>query len=397
VRALVIAAVGAAVALSAVFVWDSNSSGSDPGSAPPPSVSTESSVGWLGAVPFCVLFLRWTEDHGSLTGVAQAVDTRSDTSKRLSWTLPIHGSIKGSDVKIEVPAPGLCISHGRSFSGSSSGDSMLLQFGQPNSAPLSVTFQKAGVADFDAASAARTAATSASLPAPPSLLSSLAEIPAAVFAHVGRGTATQPAKLSSSLLTGSDGRPRVVWIGAEYCSSCAAVRWPLVIAFDRFGSFTGLRVTTSTALDGYPNTQSFSFFGATYTSPYFTFEAVEQFSNIPAGSGFVPLTAPTPEQQALMDKFDQPPYVDPSNRKALPFVDFANNYSITGVTFSPAILRGLTANDIAIALFDPKTPVAKAVIGSANEITAALCVLTDGQPINICSDPVVKTIQRQLG
>ena len=33
-----------------------------------------------------------------------------------------------------------------------------------------------------------------------------------------------------------------------------------------------------------------------------------------------------------MDKFDQPPYVDPSSRNALPFVDFANKYSITGVT-----------------------------------------------------------------
>lgn len=392
-RALAIAVTGAAVALSAVALWDAHSNGSDTSSTPPASAAAESSVGWLGAVPYCVLFLRWTENHSSLTGVAQAVDTR----KHLSWSLPARGSVSGSAIKIDVPAPGLCSSHGRTLRGSASGDGMLFRFGQPNSTPLSITFQKAGVADFEAASAARAEITSASPPAPPSLLSTLAEIPAGVFTRVGRGTATQPAKLSASLLAAPDGRPRVVWIGAEYCASCAAVRWPLVVALERFGSFTGLRATTSTALDGYPNTKSFSFFDSTYTSPYLTFESVERSSNIPAGSGFVPLESPTAEQQDLMDKFDQPPYVDPSSRNALPFVDFANNYSIAGVTFSPAILRGLTANDIAVSLFDPKTPVAKAVIGSANEITAALCVLTDGQPVTICSEPVVKAIQAQLG
>ena len=392
-RALAIAATGAAVALVAVFLVDVSSSGGDSGPTPPVSSAEEPNTGWLGAVPYCVLFLRWTETHGSLTGVAQAVDSR----KQQSWSLPIRGSIAGSDVKIDVPAPGLCSSHGRRLSGTASGDAMLLSFAQRNSTPLSVTFQKAGVEDFKAASAARAETTSASLPAPPSLLSTLGAIPASVFERVGRGTATQPAKLSASLLASADGRPRVVWIGAEYCSSCAAVRWPLVLALQRFGSFTGLRATTSTALDGYPNTKSLSFFDSTYTSPYITFEAVEQFSNIPGGAGFVPLDSPTPEQQGLMDKFDQPPYVDPSSRNALPFVDFANKYSITGVTFSPAILRGLSANDIAVALYDPKSPVAKAVIGSANEITAALCVLTEGQPVNVCSNPVVKAIQAQLG
>src|SRR5436190_7441907 len=168
-RALAIAATGAAVALAAVFLADVNSSGGDSGPTPPTSSAEEPSIGWLGAVPYCVLFLRWTETHGSLTGVAQAVDSR----KQLSWSLPIHGSVAGSDVKIDVPAPGLCSSHGRRLSGRASGDAMLLSFAQPNSTPLSITFQKAGVDDFKAASAARAETTSASLPAPPSLISTL--------------------------------------------------------------------------------------------------------------------------------------------------------------------------------------------------------------------------------
>src|SRR5213083_3563137 len=87
-RALAIAATGAAVALAAVFLADVNSSGGDSGPTPPTSAE-EPSIGWLGAVPYCVLYLRSTETHGSLTGVAQAVDSR----KQLSWSLPIHGSI----------------------------------------------------------------------------------------------------------------------------------------------------------------------------------------------------------------------------------------------------------------------------------------------------------------
>ena len=171
----------------------------------------------------------------------------------------------------------------------------------------------------------------------------------------------------------------------------------MVVALSRFGVFSNLRVTTSTALDGYPNTRSFSFYGSTYTSPYVTFEAVELFTNIPWGTGFTPLDPITPEQHALVDKFDKPPYVDPSSRGALPFIDFANQYSVVGNTFSPTVLRAENADSIAVALFDPTTTIAKGVIGSANDMTAAICKLTKDQPVNVCSDPVVQNIETQLG
>ena len=387
---------GAAVALGGVFVVQAGSSGGTSGSPTTTLANaTSGKVGWVGTVPFCVLFLRWTQSEQAITGSAQATDLHH----HLTWSRPLHGSINGSEVKIEIDRPGLCRSHGTRLSGTVSGDSLLLDFAQPHSMSLPVTFEKGSVADFDAVSAAteRAVIPTGSSPARPSVVAAVSAVPHTIFSQVGRGNATQPEKLAGPPLAGSDGRPRIVWIGAEYCSSCAAERWPLVIALSRVGTFTGLRATSSTALDGYPNTRSFSFYQSTYTSPYITFEAVELFSNIPSGTGFTRLDSATPEQQRLMDKFDQPPYVDPSSRGGLPFIDFANQYSIAGVTFPPAVLRDENADAIAVALFDPNTNIAKGVIGSANEITAAICKVTKDQPINVCSDPVVKAIERQLG
>jgi hypothetical protein len=396
-RSLVIAMTGAAIALGGVFVVQSRSGGaSDAGSTgPTPTTLASSKVGWLAAVPSCVLFLRWTPAEKSIIGTAQAADPRHN----LSWSLPMRGTVNGSTVTIDVGAPGLCASHGSRLAGTMTSDSLLLDFSQPHSTPLSVKFQKATVADFNAARAAARAQVdpTGSSPAPKSLVSAVTSVPHNVLSQVGRGNATQPGKLSAPLLANPDGRPRIVWIGAGYCSSCAAQRWPIVVALSRFGVFSNLGVTTSTALDGYPNTRSFSFYGSTYTSPYITFEAVELFTNIPWGKGFTPLATLTAEQQRLMDKFDQPPYVDPSSRGALPFVDFANKYSIAGDTFSPSVLRSENADSIAVALFDPTTSIAKGILGSANEMTAAICKTTEDQPINVCSDPVVQTIEGQLG
>jgi hypothetical protein len=396
-RLLLVAVTGAAIALGGVFVVQSRSDGASDAGAPPttPTTVATSQVGWLAAVPYCVLFLRWTQAERSINGTAQAADSRH----HLSWSLPMRGAVNGSNITIDVGAPGLCGSHGTRLTGTMSSDSLLLDFAQPHSTPLSVKFQQGTVADFNEARAAalvQVDPTGAS-PAPKSLVSAVTSIPHNVSSQVGRGNATQPAKLSAPVLANPDGRPRIVWVGAEYCSSCAAERWPMVVALSRFGVFSNLRVTTSTALDGYPNTRSFSFYGSTYTSPYITFEAVELFTNIPWATGFTPLDAITPEQQALVDKFDKPPYVDPSSRGALPFIDFANQYSIVGNTFSPAVLRAENADSIAVALFDPTTTIAKGVIGSANDSTAAICKITKNQPVSVCSDPVVQNIESQLG
>ena len=75
------------------------------------------------------------------------------------------------------------------------------------------------------------------------------------------------------------GKPGAVFIGGEFCPYCAAERWALIMAFCKFGTFTNLKETTSSPWDTDPSTATFSFYGATYSSPYLTFDTSEHESN----------------------------------------------------------------------------------------------------------------------
>ena len=51
-----------------------------------------------------------------------------------------------------------------------------------------------------------------------------------------------PASIDAPALT-ADGKPEVLYVGAEYCPFCAAERWPVVVALSRFGTWSGLSAT----------------------------------------------------------------------------------------------------------------------------------------------------------
>ena len=46
-----------------------------------------------------------------------------------------------------------------------------------------------------------------------------------------------------------DGKPGVLYIGAEFCPFCATERWAMVNALGRFGTFSGLKITNSSTTD----------------------------------------------------------------------------------------------------------------------------------------------------
>ncbi len=227
------------------------------------------------------------------------------------------------------------------------------------------------------------------------LMAKVTGIPASVLNSVGTGdVSTLPKGISAPALT-KDGKPHVVYIGAEYCPYCAAERWAMVIALSRFGQFKNLGQTNSASQDVYPSTPTFSFHGATYTSKYLVFNGVETSSNQPEGSGYAPLDTLTSEQQTLMSTYDAAPYVSASAAGSIPFVDFGGKYLISGASFDPAVLQGKTADQIASALSDSSSPIAKSVVGAANAMTAAICKLTANQPANVCT-PAIKSIQVKL-
>src|SRR5574342_1244952 len=70
----------------------------------------------------------------------------------------------------------------------------------------------------------------------------VSQVSAELLDQVGQGTVTAlPHRLAGQPPLTSDGKPLVVYLGAEYCPFCAAQRWGLVVALPRFGTFDNLR------------------------------------------------------------------------------------------------------------------------------------------------------------
>ena len=57
---------------------------------------------------------------------------------------------------------------------------------------------------------------------------------------------------------------------------------------------------------------------------------------------------------------------------SIPFLDIGNRYVVIGASYSPQVLAGLSPSQIAAQLQDPSSPVAQAIDGTANDITAAI-------------------------
>jgi hypothetical protein len=185
-------------------------------------------------------------------------------------------------------------------------------------------------------------------------------------------------------------------MGADYCPYCAAERWAVVVALSRFGTFSKLNQTTSSATDVYPNTPTFTFYQSAYTSQYIDFVAVEETTNQPDGSGgYTTLQTPTAEEQNLINEYDGPPYL--SSAGSIPFIDIANQYALQGANYSPDILSGHSWQDIAADLSNSDSPITQGIVGSANYLTAAICIATNQQPASVCKADPVPQIEQSLG
>ena len=217
-------------------------------------------------------------------------------------------------------------------------------------------------------------------------LAAVTSVPAATLEQVGAGTTTTlPQQVDEPAIT-RDGKPLVLYVGAEYCPYCAAERWPFVQAMSRFGTWSNLDLTHSAARDVLPNTPSFTFHGATYTSQWLSFSGKELYTSEIRGNGYVPLDKLTAEEERLFT----------SHTQAFPFIDLGGTFLINGASYKPDVLKGLTALGIAEAMSDPSHPIAKGVDGSANVITAALCQVTGNQPADVCTAPPVTAITKTL-
>lgn len=230
-------------------------------------------------------------------------------------------------------------------------------------------------------------------PVPVSLVSAL-HVSDPVANAVGQGlvlTKYFPQSVNGTALT-LNGKPEVLYIGADYCPYCALERWGLIIALMRFGNFTNLHYMTSSAVDSYPNTPTFTFYNSSYQSDYISFVGVEEFTNkVNTSTNYYQvLQKPDASQSLIASTYD--------TGGGIPFIDFANVSAQLGASYSdPTILDSMDWSQIAGQLNNTSSVQSQVVVGTADVITAQICMLTNNTPSSVCSQAYVKNIEAELG
>jgi hypothetical protein len=231
------------------------------------------------------------------------------------------------------------------------------------------------------------------VPASASLVGQVTNVPTTVADAVGlpsTSTVAVPTVKKGQPPLTIDGKPGAVYIGAEFCPLCAAERWAMVMAFSKFGTFTGLKETTSSPWDSDPSTATFSFYGSSYSSNYLHLDTSEHESNDTTGLGTRTTLQPlTSVENKLWAKYDNP--------EGFPFLDIGNKYFVLAPSYNPAVLSGLDQGDIASKLKNPKDPVTQAIVGTSNYLTAAICAVTGQKPASACSGTAVTKAAKAMG
>jgi hypothetical protein len=225
----------------------------------------------------------------------------------------------------------------------------------------------------------------------PAVVSAVTSVPASTVDTVGKGSANTKmlVPLSGAAALTSGGKPQVLYMGAEYCPFCATERWAMLNALSRFGTFSNIHFIHSAADDTPASVPTLTFYKSTFTSKYVTFTPVEM-QKIDRSA----LQDPTSAQKALLNKYDAPPYTQGAGG-SIPFMDFGGKYIVSGASYDYNVLSGKSYTQIAAAMKDPSTDIAKGAIGAANQMTAAICKLTGDQPATACTASI-KTIEAGL-
>lgn len=181
----------------------------------------------------------------------------------------------------------------------------------------------------------------------------------------------------------AEGPPLILYIGAEYCPYCAALRWPLAVALQRFGDLSGVRYSRSSSNDVYPDTVTLSFHGATFASGLVRFESVELSDRIGK-----PLEKPSDAQRDVFSRLNA--------RGSIPFLALGGKFVSVGSPFSPQVLNGLDWQGVVERLDQGSNPASQSIMAEANLLTAAICVLTQQQPQDVCSAAGIVEIAKAL-
>ena len=172
----------------------------------------------------------------------------------------------------------------------------------------------------------------------------------------------------------TNGKPIIVYIGADFCPYCAVERWSLIMGLSRFGNFSNLHYMTS-ASGSEGDYATFTFTGSSYSSKYVSFEPIEQEDRDRNVIATVPANASL------------------GFGSAYPFVNFNNRYLLTTLIPDTSILAGKNWTQIftSVSSGDSTGTVIKE---GANAITALICKiipssLQDSKSNEVCNAPAI--------
>jgi hypothetical protein len=223
--------------------------------------------------------------------------------------------------------------------------------------------------------------------APSSLISSLAAVPTSVYEQIGVSSPAVP--VAPPQATGSSqpwlarlnngpAEPVLFFYGAEFAPYAAVQRWPVILALSRFGTFNLLGLMQSSSTTAFSGLSTFTFWKVNYTSKYVILESVERYSSLnPTGARYLSLETADGRETAAVNQYG-------GGADDFPLVDVSNRWVISGASFMPSVIGGLSQSQIAGDLTSPTSPLTQAMVAAANEITATICAVDGQAPAAVC-------------
>lgn len=217
-----------------------------------------------------------------------------------------------------------------------------------------------------------------------SYIAAMTSTPDSTFDKIGTGKATPDFKgMEGSSPMLDNGKPRILYVGAEFCPYCAMDRWSLVMALSRFGSFKGLAPQLSSPNEGdLSNIPTVTFRNASYESKYISFKPYET-----SDRNNRPLMQLSDSDNALYQRYGQ---------GGIPWINWAG-VSQSSTPFNDPSMAGKSGGEVAKLINnDSNSDTTQMIIGAANIQTAKICQLTKGKPVNVCSSKGVKDAGAKL-